>query len=215
MTVIIFNGPPSSGKDASCEFLKNEKDFTHVEFKEQLFADTIALFRVDRDWFFSNYNSKHKDVKEEKLKNFSRREALIHTSENIIKPLYGNSYYGLKASEKMEHGKNYCISDGGFVEELSHIINKFGDEEVIIVRLYRDGLDYRNDSRKYIKFENILEEIVINHKTDVEKLEDQFFEETVPLSGYVVHNNGSLEDLYSIITEIIRTHNERKNSKEE
>lgn len=213
--ILIFNGPPGSGKDQACLHLKN-KGYKHIEFKEQLFKDTIEHFGVTEEWFFSGYDQVTKNLPEEKLGGKSRRQALIHVSENVNKLLYGNDYYGYKAAEKMFIGTDYCISDGGFVEELSHIINKFGGDEIYIVRLYRDGSSYDGDSRKYIKFKSTKGLYICGKKTDTSLYEDQQFPDPVDLNGYVVHNNGSLEHLYESIDDIIiRTHNERKNSKKE
>ena len=215
MTILIFNGPPGSGKDQVCSYLK-EKGYTQIEFKEQLFKDTLEHFDVDREWFFSGYDQVTKNLPEEKLGGLSRRQALIHVSEKVNKLLYGSDYYGFKAAQKMSPGIDYCISDGGFVEELSHIINKLGGDGIYIVRLYRDGSDYNGDSRKYIKFRSTKGIYICGNPTDTSIYEDQQFPDPVDLDGYVVHNNGSLEHLYESIDDIIiRTHNERKNSKKE
>ncbi len=213
MTIVIFNGPPTSGKDAGCEFLKTNKGFTHIEFKKQLFEDVLEYFNVDREWFFSEYFMPNKDFKEEKLGGKSRREALIHVSENIKKKEHGPGYYGECAANSMEDlNGNYCISDGGFVSELDQIINKFGKDEIVFIRLYRDDCDFSNDSRRYIRFNNLVEEKVCGSASDVSKYEEQFFPESVNVNGYIVHNNGSIVDLYQTIEDIVKAHNDRKNT---
>ena len=95
--ILIFNGPPGSGKDLCCEYLKS-KGFEHIEFKNQLYVETIKYFGVDKQWFFDGYTRERKEIKEPLLNGMSRREAMIHVSENVLKPKYGNVYFGLESS---------------------------------------------------------------------------------------------------------------------
>ena len=209
--IFVFNGPPGSGKDICCDYLKT-KGFIHIEFKEQLFADTIEYFGVTPEWFFDGYTRDNKDVKGELLENRSRREALIFISEQVMKPKYGQGYYGFKASEKMTQDKDYCISDGGFVSELKEIINKFGADEIRIIRLYRNGYDYSHDSRKYVNFEEVEKTYICGYETDTTELQKQCFDETVPVKGNIIHNNSNMSDLYLSVEDILRNSNVRKNS---
>lgn len=211
MAVIVLNGPPASGKDICCDYLK-DNGYIHIEFKKQLFQDVIKYYGVDEEWFFEGYTREGKDQKEYLLKGKSRREALIHVSENIQKVKYGQDYYGFVAASGMDTDKNYCISDGGFVPELSHIINKFGKGDVQFIRLYRDGCNYLADSRRYIKFDLVLKEFVLGHASDTTLYQDQFFDDIVNVSGYIIHNNGNLPELYKSLEYIVRAHNDRKNA---
>lgn len=209
--IIMVNGPPGSGKDEVCRILSG-MNFVHMQMKEELFKDTVKYFNVDYDWFMDGYDRTQKEVAEPSLKGMSRRESLIHVSENVMKPQHGKGYYGKRAAENMKDGVDYSFSDSGFVEEVEQIINKFGMDEIIFIRLYRDDCDYSNDSRRYIRFNNLVKEMVCDHKTDISKFEDQFFPEVVDIDGYVVHNNGSKVDLYQTITDIVKAHNDRKNA---
>lgn len=207
--IIVTNGPPASGKDAACEYLK-DRGFVHIEFKEALFEDVINYFDVSKEWFFNGYTREQKNVREEFLGGMSRREALIFVSEEVVKPSLGDGYYGKVASDKMLNGVDYCISDGGFVEELSHIINKFSRDDIVVVRLYRDGSDYNGDSRKYVNCDTIVSEYVLGKKTDTVELDRQCFEDILELDCVVVHNNGTISDLCEALDDIIRTANARK-----
>ena len=143
--IIVFNGPPGSGKDVACDFLK-KMGFKHIEFKSKLFKDTIRFYKVDEKWFYDGYTRDTKDVTEEKLSGLSRRQALINVSENVRKRLDGDEFYGKIAADGMVLGSDYCISDGGFTEEIGEVINKFGKDEIIFVRLFRDVNE--NDLKK-------------------------------------------------------------------
>lgn len=110
----------------------------------------------------------------------STREALIHTSEDVYKPLYGNDYFGKLVAEKIGEIDNddakIFISDGGFVEELRPILEN-PDVKVTVIHLHRDGCVYDStDSRGFVT------EDLISHKN---------------LQFLQLHNNGTIEDLHT------------------
>ena len=211
--IIMVNGPPNSGKDAVCEYLKTN-GYIHKEMKQGLYRETCDHFGVSYEWFMSGYTRDRKETPEPELRGLTRRQAMIIVSEDIIKPTYGDGYFGKLVVEDMKEDHDFCFSDSGFVSEVDQIINKFGKDEVIFIRLYRDGSNFSNDSRRYIKFENLEGTYICGHETDVREHEDFFFPDKVNVSGYIVHNNGGIEELYSVITDIVRTHNGRKNEKQ-
>lgn len=202
MINILFNGPPGSGKDEACEFLKMNYGFKHLQIKEALFIETANHFGVSLEWFMSDYNDrKEKETPRNELRGLSKREALIYTSEEVIKPLHGNDYFGRKTAEKMDSVSSYCISDLGFFEEVIPVINTVGQDNVCIVQLYREGCSFSSDSRGYI----------------YGKLEDRFglrwyenpdfllqTEPQVPVRMYEVYNNTSVSDFHQNIRKIIR-----------
>lgn len=57
---------------------------------------------------------------------YSSREALIHVSEDVIKPIKGKDYYGLKLVEEIENSSErfYFVSDGGFFSEATMVADK-------------------------------------------------------------------------------------------
>jgi hypothetical protein len=128
----------------------------------------------------------------------SRREAMIHVSENIIKPKKGLDYFGQSVAEEIEEGKNYALADGGFVEELEPIVQKVGKENVVIVQLTREGHDYSTDSRKYFNG-NLIKEYTINGATEVDKA--YVLNEEMDIATYRIHNNGSVGAFHSALTD--------------
>lgn len=200
MPVVIFNGPPGSGKDAACDFYKSI-GYTHLSFKEELFKETIRFFGVSRDWFMDGYD--FREIKEKPMfelqiagKKLSRRDAMIYVSEKYIKPKYGQDYFGTQLVKNMNEFDLFCVSDGGFQEELSPIINKFGAESIVIIQLTRDGRTFSSDSRRYFNG-NIVEEITLGNQTPI--LDSHILPEQVNIRTYRVHNNGTIPDFYSTI----------------
>jgi hypothetical protein len=200
--IIIFNGPPGSGKDEAASYFK-QRGFKHVSFKHVLFKETIEYFGVPRDWFMQNYNDrKIKERPEKALRGFSRREALIHVSEEVIKPVEGLDFFGRCVANEIEEGKDYAISDGGFIEELTPIINKIGTGNIVLVQLTRDGCDYSTDSRRYFDG-NLIKEYVLNHQTPIKK--QHVLPHKFAISTYRIHNNGAIEDFHGVLQEIYQS----------
>ena len=113
---------------------------------------------------------------------YSSREALIHVSENIVKPEKGKDYYGNKLVEKIEDSSErfYFTPDGGFREECTMVVDK--GYNVYIVHLERSGATFEGDSRKLLT------------KDD--------FKEYSNIKFTTISNNGSLDDLYNAIIDL-------------
>lgn len=199
--IIILNGPPGSGKDEAAMFLQC-LGFTHMSFKHQLFKETIRHFCVDENWFMIGYENREvKERPEPLLEGMSRREAMIFVSEGIIKPMYGESYFGDQVASKIKYSKDYVISDGGFMDELMPLINKVGCENITLIQLVRDGCTFSSDSRRYFNGK-LLDEFVINFKSE---FETGFLLKTkLPIKTYRIHNNGTLEEFYDTLLELDR-----------
>lgn len=112
---------------------------------------------------------------------YSSREALIHVSENIVKPKQGNDFYGRKLVETIEaSSERYVfVADGGFKEEATPLLE--AGYNVYIVQLERNGATFENDSRKL--------------------LTEDDFKDYSNIKFTTIINNGSLDDLYDNIRE--------------
>ena len=113
---------------------------------------------------------------------YSSREALIHVSESVVKPVKGKDYYGKKLVEKIEDSSErfYFVSDGGMKEELSSVADK--GYRVIIAQLMRSGATFEGDSRSLL------------NKDD--------FKEYSNIKFCQIDNNSSLDDLYNSIVDL-------------
>lgn len=198
--IVIFNGPPGSGKDEAASLYKEMYGFKALSFKHQLFKETIEFFGVDKEWFMKGYNDRdQKEVVEHALGDHSRREAMIHVSENVIKPKKGLDHFGKLVAEEIEDGINYAVADGGFVEELRPLVERVGAENVVIVQITRDGHDYSSDSRRYFNG-NLIKEYTIQFETPIDSA--YVLKEEFDVNTYRIHNNGSVRNFHSILTDI-------------
>lgn len=113
---------------------------------------------------------------------YSSRQALIHVSEDLIKPEYGENYYGVKLVEQIEDSSEafYFVSDGGYKEEATPLLDK--GYRVYIAQLERSGATFEGDSRSLL------------NKDD--------FKEYSNIKFLTIDNNGSLDDLYETVKEI-------------
>jgi hypothetical protein len=195
--IVIFNGPPGSGKDEAAYFYKHNLDFHSLSFKHILFKETIKYFNVSKEWFMDDYNNREKkELKEELLGNRSRREAMIYTSEEVIKPNHGKDFFGRQVAKEIQDGVDYVISDGGFVEELIPLIDRVGSNNIILVQLTRDGCNYSSDSRRYFNG-NLIKEYVLGHST---RIENKYILNNEPnMLTYRIHNNGTLQEFHNTL----------------
>ena len=197
--IVLFNGPPGTGKDAAADFFK-ELGFKHLSFKYQLFKETIKYYDVDQKWFMDRYkNRDEKEVPSAYLNHMSCREAMIHVSEDIIKPQKGLDFFGSLVANEIDLNRDYCISDGGFVDEVAPVINKVGSENFVLVQLTREGHDYSTDSRRYLDG-NLYKEFVISHTTQVEK--KYVLPHKFDVKMYRIHNNGTIGAFYEVLKNI-------------
>ena len=146
--VVLFNGPPSSGKDTFGDMLIDEFGGHKQQFKEILFDIASAITGNSAFWRSERYNAeKGKPV--DWCFDLTPRQLLIKISEDVIKPNFGEDFFGQAAKRKMQNGLNvFC--DSGFVAELRPIIDEVGAENTIVFRLHRKHCDYKGDSRNYL-----------------------------------------------------------------
>ena len=152
-TVIILNGPPGSGKDTIADFIAAEFNADHLRFKTKLYAITALINNIKLDTFMRYASDKDTKDSVELARGLTARQLLIETSENVIKPYYGKDYFGNDVGDSILTSDKslFVLSDGGFPEELSSMIaaGRLNRSDVVIVKLYRNGCNFDNDSRSY------------------------------------------------------------------
>jgi hypothetical protein len=86
----------------------------------------------------------------------SPRAALIYTSEYLLKPKFGVSYFAEKVIEKLSSEPESDLfrvnieSSCGFDEECKRILEEYGEDNVLLLQIHSDRGDYNGDSRGYV-----------------------------------------------------------------
>lgn len=178
LKIVLFNGPPRSGKDTAtqlalhylgergffCRFAGPLKDAVHALF---------GLSRIQQEHFDSI-----KDKASPQFFGMSPREAYIWMSELLVKPKFGNDFFANVAVNTIkslqcqtENNRVVVISDLGFNEEADTLVKAFGWDNVAIIHMKREGTSFNNDSRSYV-FNNQCKHYEIKNDGTVEQLNE-------------------------------------------
>jgi hypothetical protein len=188
-TIIIFNGPPSSGKDVCAKHFTTKFNngelgpdiAERMEHKHHLKRIALLLTGIPEDVWDARYNDRA--LKEEpwnRCGGISQRNLYIKISEDWCKPLFGKSYFGDRSTQRIKKIDKlyFFFSDGGFDEETIPMLEEC--ERMIIIRIHRDGTNFLNDSRKYL------------HMNMPDRIKE-----------YDLYNNGTEEEMFQTAWEFI------------
>lgn len=145
--IVLFNAPPNSGKDFICEGLAKYYGANHCMFKKELYKETAVYFGMDTRAFTNiATDRKLKQKSFNCLGGRSPRQAMIHVSEDVIKPKYGRDYFGKLAAKQVVPNTMNVFSDSGFLDEATGLLKAVDTTDVLIVQMHRDGCSFDGDS---------------------------------------------------------------------
>jgi hypothetical protein len=162
--IVLFNGPPRSGKDTAVSLVHSayRRDAVPMKFADPLKAVThsFAEFMGDKH---GNVLSNEPGVKEHPNKFLlgkTPRQFQISVSEDWMKPVFGADVFGRIAEQQIKlypewQTRLFLFSDSGFRDEAAHLVNEFGADNVLLIRLHRRGCDFTLDSRSYIELADL------------------------------------------------------------
>lgn len=170
--VVILNAPPNSGKDYFVEQLKERGiheigglEWHHQEMKSAP-VEMVKLFYNLTDYGVEFLSSReNKEIPSSTLGLKSWREAVIHVSEDVVKPVLGKDVFGMVAAKKLKYGIN-IFTDGGFEEEITPIVDEVGEDNIIIIKIEREGSSFEGDSRNWLDIEGVSGVTVKNYDDD-------------------------------------------------
>lgn len=170
MKVILINGPARSGKDSLAHAFVRYVGGQLLKAEVMKFAQPL---KEGAHRLFGFPHAKHdafEDVKDQPqtyLHGKTWRQVYIAVSELLFKPLFGADIYGrmladeiqvlrtVDASDGEQPTDFYPISDSGFAAEAGAVVDRFGANNVLLVRLTRDGYTFAGDSRGYIELPGV------------------------------------------------------------
>lgn len=151
--IVLFNGPPRSGKDTctkmALEYLGRRA--VHYRFAAPLKDAIHGLFGIGG--IIIEHFDAVKDEPQESLFGLTPRNAYIWLSEDVVKPKFGKDFFAqvaVNAIKRITDERIVVISDCGFADEVDSLVKAFGLQNVALVFLKRNGTDFANDSRSYI-----------------------------------------------------------------
>ena len=192
--VIMFNGPPRSGKDSACEIImKHFPEVHYAYFKDILYEETAKILGLNYSfWARVCQNNNLKDLpmldltpgKSSGL--MTPRDILIYLAEKVLKPKYGQDFIARGTAdtiveliqlqrEQSNEAAVIVVPDLGFDYEIDTVRKMIPDAHVVSVAVYRPGFTFEGDSRNYVKD-----------------------------PGFGLHNTGSYEDLENKVLRLFR-----------
>ena len=178
--IICLNGAPRSGKDTVGEILKSlSSDVSLMKFAAPLDDIAKTILAVPEE----QYRVLREEKKDQLLEGSrsTMRDLLIGISENLLKPIFGRTYFADAAADKIHHHLHkyrvlrtepsdiFVITDCGFQYEYDRFKERMDELKIPtkLVQIQRDGTSFEGDSREFV--------------TDPKQ--------------YSLMNNGTLEDL--------------------
>lgn len=151
--IILFNGPPYSGKTTAAgilsELLRNKGQSVHRDSFAAPMKHYLATLIGERYEFIK------KDEVHPALNGHTPRQFLIKESEDHMKPTYGVDVYGRALAHRITQlplsPTFIIIDDSGFIEESEAMAAAFGLASLRIIRVLRPDHTFANDSRGYIE----------------------------------------------------------------
>jgi hypothetical protein len=160
---VLINGPKRSGKTSLANaIVECNEEFVDnalvVGFSYHL-KHLVHTIYLGESGMFKNldYFDDVKEEPQEVLDGMSWREAYIHYSERVIKPLHGDYWFARQLVHKIkQRGINLVlVPDSGFRKEAEYVVREAGANNVLLLRMHRDGHDFAGDSRGYIDLSDL------------------------------------------------------------
>ena len=149
--IVCFNAPPESGKDTGALFLQKT-------FGGEIYSIASPIKKIVADIYKVPISKleKNKNQSLPELLSCTPRECYIQYGE-AIKQLHGDNYWIDFTIERIKNSQEnlFFITDLGFQKELNQLVKTFEIENVLLLKLFRQGCTFDNDSRYYVN--NLLE----------------------------------------------------------
>ncbi len=152
--ITLLNGPPRCGKTTIARAVGG--DVIGFSYHLKRMVHGIYLGRDGWDLDPDAFDAVKGDPQAH-LSGMSWRQAYIHYSEQVIKPLHGEGWFGemfVRAAQQSPHD-HILVPDSGFRGEAVRVVEAFGPENVTLIRIARPGASFDGDSRSYIDLSDL------------------------------------------------------------
>ena len=147
--LILFNGPPRSGKDTGVDHLVKQLDMGHIKLAGVLKDRTHALYGLKRA---TEHYDRCKDRPHDDFLGIKPRDAYINVAEKLFKEVHGQTIFPelLTIEVRKQSNPYIAVSDLGFQQELEYFVEHFGAQNILLVKVFRKDCNFDNDSRDYV-----------------------------------------------------------------
>lgn len=170
--IFLLNGPPGAGKDTAAIYLAGLFKGTVMKFATPLKDGCTAIYCNNNRAIFDEFDTyERKGIPDARFIGISCRQAQIDMSEKYMKPVYGQDVFGKILANKIDVDQEgfIFVSDSGFAPEAQVLVEKFGKENVILIKIEREGHTYEahGDSRSYIELDEVDTHIIVNEEDNM------------------------------------------------
>lgn len=151
--VLLLNAPPGAGKDYAAMRISYALGCEGRSFKAPMFEIAKAITGLTHEEFFNIYDDRDKkELPQLEFHGLSPREFMIWISEDVIKPKFGNDFFGAASANACNPDTGAVFSDSGFASEVFPLACRFGAENIYVCQFTRNGKVFgKSDSREYLK----------------------------------------------------------------
>lgn len=153
--VIMFNGPPHAGKDTAGQFCHDVfgQNAHHVKFTQPV--KDRAHRRLGLDVATDHYEAL-KDIPLEEFEGMTPREYYIRTSTDL-RQKYGYDIVAKLLVQSLARVETPYIvnTDLGNDIEANTLMNAYGRENCLLIRVHREGKSFENDCRTWVRGVNV------------------------------------------------------------
>ena len=188
--IILFNGPPRTGKDTVSEFLLKElQGSVIIKFTKPVKDMTHKKYNLDVEHDY------YEDLKDTHLIEFqgkTPRESYIETSTNLREKEGNNAVAKLFVKEVLESTADIVINpDIGYDFEAEELFNSFDISNILLFKINREGKSFEHDCRDWLtvdtKYENLKTYNVFNDN------KEEFISEVADyVRDFLVQNSNAL-----------------------
>lgn len=155
--IVFFNGPPRCGKDTVVSQLVPYLNFRHLKFAAPIKREVAALLGITVKELEECKDRQHRALKYYDQGSIipsyhTPRHLLIHLSEKVYKPMFGDDFFGRIVVEDIRKtaAQLILISDSGFESEFLPVRDEVGRSRCLIIKITREGCTFEGDSRSYL-----------------------------------------------------------------
>lgn len=166
--LILFNGPPRSGKDTAVNHLLSKYcaagNYSRIygfKFSQPIKDAVKATFALTQEEV--QFAEAHKDEPLDLFFGETYRNVQISFSEDWLKKGFGPNVFGELAKRRVDNAIRldpteehvFLCSDSGFASEAKPLVEYFGPENVTLVHVFAPGKTFAGDSRSYINLSGL------------------------------------------------------------